>query len=96
METGFALTVLAALVLANALATRVVLRDPYSEQRQKIAQCCAVWLVPVIGAIVIFALHRNAEKPSGRYRESETGPWDDLTSGRGVSRAVNTHADDAP
>ena len=95
METIVVLVVLAALVLANGLATRVALRDPYSERRQKVAQCCAVWLLPVFGAILIFFLHRKPEKPSGRYRDSEYRP-DDLTSGRGVSHSVSTHADDTP
>ena len=95
MEAIVVLVVLAALLLANVWATRVVLRGPYSERRQKVVQCSAVWLLPVFGAILIFALHREPEKPAGRYRDYENRP-DDLPSGGGVSHTGNTHADDTP
>jgi hypothetical protein len=93
MEMAIALAVLAVLVVANGLATRVVLRDRYAERRQKLAQCLAIWLIPVFGAILVLALHRQPEKPVGRYRES-LDPPDDLTGGRGIGRSVTTHADD--
>jgi hypothetical protein len=96
MEMAIALSVVAALVVANGFATRIVLRDPYSERHQKVFQCLAVWLVPVFGAIFALALHRKPEKPTGRYRESLDPPWDDMTTTRGVGHSIRTHADDQP
>ena len=94
METAAALSVVAALVAVNGLATWIVIREPYSERHQKIFQCLAVWLVPVLGAIFIFALHRKPEKSTGRYRESPDPRWDDVTSTKGVGRSIHTPADD--
>jgi hypothetical protein len=94
MEMAIALSLLAALAVANGLATYIVLRDPYAERYQKAFQCLAVWLVPIFGAIFIFALHRKPEKPGGRYGESLDPPWDDMTSNRGVGRSIHTHADE--
>ena len=96
METAIALSVVAALVVANGLATRVVLKDAYAERHHKIFQCLAVWLIPVLGAIFVFALYRKPEEPSGRYRESLDPPYDEVTTARGLDRAVRTHADDPP
>lgn len=96
MEMAIALSIVAALVVANAFASRVVLRDPYTERHQKVFQCLAVWLIPVFGAIFIFALHRTPEKPTDRYREPHDPPWDDVTTTRGVGHSIRTHADDQP
>jgi len=94
MEIAIALLVLGALVVANGFATRVVLRDPDSERRQRLFQLLVVWLVPVLGAIFVFALHRTPEKPSGRYRESPDPTSDDFAHSRYVGRAINPHVDD--
>jgi hypothetical protein len=96
MDMAIALSLAAALVVANGLATRIALRDPYTECHQKLFQCVAVWLVPVFGAIFVFALHRKPEKPTGRYRESLDPPWDDVTTTRGVGHSIRTHAGDQP
>jgi hypothetical protein len=76
LDVAIALAVLALLVLANGLATRTVLRNPYAERRQKLFQLLALWLLPIFGAIFIFALHRKPEKPSGGYRQSLDPPWE--------------------
>lgn len=94
MEAAVALSVVAALAVVNGLATWIVVRERYSERHQKVFQCLAIWLVPVLGAIFISALHRKPEKPSGGYRESPDPRWDDDTSNRGVGRSIHTHADD--
>lgn len=96
MEIAAALAALALLAAANIVATRVALRDPYSERHQKVFQLLAVWLVPVFGAIFILALHRKPEKPTGQYGESADPPLNDFSSSRYVGRSVNTHADDQP
>ena len=94
METAVALSVVAALGVVNGLATWIVVRDRYSERHQKVFQCLAVWLVPVLGATFIFALHRKPEKPTGRYPESDDPRWDNVTSTKGIGRSIHTDAAD--
>ena len=64
-------------LLLNVFATRLIHRDEYSEKAQKIAQLLFVWLVPVIGAIVIWGMFRSEEKSPGTYREAPD-PGDDF------------------
>ena len=94
MEMVIGLSIVASLVAVNGFATRVVLRDADTERYQKVFQCAAVWLVPILGAIFVFALHRHPEKATGRYRESPDHQWDNVTSTREVGRSINTHAED--
>jgi len=84
MELAFALFAVAVPLCLNVLATRAVLRDAFAERLQKVAQVLLVWLVPLIGAIVVLAVHRRPEVPSRKYRESPD-PGDDFAfSGRAV------------
>lgn len=55
----------------NIFATRAALRDDLSERGQRIAQVLMVWLLPILGALLVLAVHRKPETPSGRYRPSE-------------------------
>jgi hypothetical protein len=84
---------LATLAGGNAVATRLVLRDKYTEQRQKAFQLLAVWLVPILGMIFVYALHRQPEAPAGRYRDIPD-PGDDFGTSRQVGQGIRTHADD--
>jgi hypothetical protein len=92
MEAAIALAALAILVVANAVATWIAMRNPHTERRQKLFQVLAVWLVPVFGAVLIFAIYRKPEKATGRYPESLDPRWDDLAG----SRPVDMHAEDQP
>ena len=67
MEIAIAGFLIALLLAANAVATRVVLRDEHSQRGQKLAQILFVWLVPIAGAIVVFAVHRRPDPPSLQY-----------------------------
>jgi hypothetical protein len=93
MESVIAIAAVAVLAGANAFATRSVLRDRYSERRQKIFQILAVWLVPVFGVTFIFALHRTPDEPSGTYRETPD-PGDDFATSRQVGRSIHSAVDD--
>ncbi|PWF54564.1 hypothetical protein C7C56_006380 [Massilia glaciei] len=53
-------------ILMLLWATLVVMRDPYSEGGQKVAQLALVWFLPAIGALIILGMHRKTEKPSGQ------------------------------
>jgi len=94
MESAVALTLLSALLVANAWATYVVVRDAYVERHQRIFQIAVVWLLPVLGAIFIFALHRKPEKPTGKYREPPN-IGDDFASPRHMGRSIHSQADDS-
>ena len=69
MDIVLTLLVVALPLWLNVKATRLVLRDDLSERWQRIAQLLLVWLVPVIGAIIVQAVHRPAEPPARKYRE---------------------------
>ena len=85
MET---LPVIAALSIPLALnlwATRLILADDLSSESQKYGQLALVWLLPLLGAVVVLAVHRKAEPPSRRYR-TQPDPGDDFTmSGKSVN-----------
>lgn len=84
MEVALALAAIAIPLWLSIKATRLVVRDLLSERRQKVAQLLLVWLVPLIGAVVVLAVHRQAEPPSRQYREP-VDPGDDFAlSGRPV------------
>jgi hypothetical protein len=84
MELATALAVLSVLLWLNIKATRLVLRDSLSERMQRIAQVLLVWLVPLVGALIVLAVHRRTEPPSQKYREA-LEPGDDYAySGRAL------------
>jgi hypothetical protein len=84
VEVTLALAVLAIPLWLNVKATLQVARDVHSEGRQKAAQLLLVWLVPLVGALVVMAIHRAAEPPSLQYRQPDD-PGDDFAySGRAV------------
>lgn len=68
-ELLLVLVLLAIILWMNVKATLLVARDSLSERSQRILQLLLVWLLPVLGALIVFAVHRPPEKPSGKYRE---------------------------
>ena len=94
VENAIALAFVATWLLVNGWATWVVWRDPASEKPQKTFQLAALWLVPIFGAIFIFALHRKPEPPSGTYRQPLDPPWDDSPASRNFGPAIDRLADD--
>jgi hypothetical protein len=86
VDLVFALMLMAAPLILNLWATRLVVRDDLSEWWQKVAQLLLVWLLPVIGAILVLIVHRKEEKSPLGYREPPD-PGDDYgASGRGVGK----------
>lgn len=71
------ITLVLILLGLDVFATRLVLRDEYSQKAQKLAQLLFVWLVPVIGAIAIWGMFRSEEASTGKYRDDQE-PDDDL------------------
>lgn len=93
MEIALATVAIAVLLVANAFATRAVWRDKFAERHQRALQLLAVWLVPVFGAILVLALHRKAEEPSRKYRESPD-PGDDFAASGKSARSIQSAVDD--
>lgn len=61
MASPFALSVLAicAIAFANVVVSARVVKCPMLSTFQKAAQCSIVWLVPIIGAVGIWAFLRS-------------------------------------
>src|SRR4051812_20638884 len=69
--------VLAGVVLwMSVKATVLVLRDSLSESKQQLLQLLLVWLIPILGPIIVFGVHRPLEKNSGKYYEPAPEPDD--------------------
>jgi hypothetical protein len=88
------LLIIGAYVGVSLWTTSVVIRDPYSERGQQVAQLVLVWFVPAVGALVVLAMHRKAEKPSGHYRNGVDAGDDFGESGRGIRQTLNAMGDD--
>jgi hypothetical protein len=85
LETLLVIAVLSIPLALNLWATRVVVVDDLSSRSQKHSQLVLVWLLPLLGAIVVLAVHRKAEPPSRKYR-THPDPGDDFTlSGKSVN-----------
>lgn len=67
MELFLALVALSIPLWLNVKATLAVRRDSLSDSSQKVIQLLLVWLIPLIGAVVVLAVHRPKENHSGRY-----------------------------
>ncbi|WP_395055485.1 hypothetical protein [Polaromonas sp.] len=94
MELAFVAFMLISLIAANGMATRLVLRDEVVSREQRIAQIFLVWLIPIIGAVLVFAVHRRPEAASRKYREAPD-PGDDFgLSGRATRSTHHADADD--
>lgn len=74
-------------------ATFLVMHDTLSEPPQRLMQLGLVWLLPVLGAIIVFAVHRPTEKHPGRYKEPPD-PSDDFGFPRHSGRRSGSDGDD--
>lgn len=82
------LLILALIVSMNVAATVAACRDEYAEGRQKALQIMIVWIVPLVGALVVLAVHRKPEQPSGTYRRADDGIGDDFGSQRPFGKSI--------
>ncbi len=61
-------TLIVLLVALNGYASLVLVRSPYYDARQKLLQLAIIWLIPVIGALLVWALARpDAPTKPRRY-----------------------------
>lgn len=79
--------------MMNVWATILVARDSLSEPSQRIVQGIIVWVVPLLGAIIVFAVHRSNEKPAGKYREIPD-PGEDFGFPRHAGRRTSEGGDE--
>ena len=93
MDIALVLAVIAVPLGLAVRATARVLEDDLSAPGRKAMQLLLVWLVPVVGAVVVLAVHRKAEPASGKYREPPDPGEDFALSGRTATAA--RHAVDA-
>jgi|GEM_PF-1743150 hypothetical protein len=56
-------------VLANLFVSYRVAASELFEPAQKIAQCVMIWLLPVLGAGLAYALMQEPKKPTRRYSD---------------------------
>ena len=62
----------------NVTATITIARDSFSDPVQRRMQLILVWILSLVGASVVLAVHREAEKPSRRYI-ARLDPEDEIT-----------------
>lgn len=93
MEVALILAATAILLWLNVKATVLVVRDDLSNRSQKSMQLAFVWFLPLLGAIVVLAVHRREERSSGKYPEAPD-PGDDYASSGYSHRAVKEALDD--
>ncbi len=58
----------AIILILQGKATLLVLRDSLCDRSQRILQLALIWFLPLIGAIIVLAVHRTHGKGSGIYR----------------------------
>mgnify|MGYP003394166101 CR=1 FL=1 len=84
MDTLVVIVALSIPLVLSLWATRLVLADDLTTHWQRASQLALIWLLPVIGAIIVLAVHRRAEPASRKYR-TEPDPGDDYAlSGKSV------------
>jgi len=93
VEIALGTLTIAVLLIVNGFATREVLRDRFAERHQRMFQLLALWLVPVFGAILVFAMHRKPEEPPRKYPEIPD-PGDDFGASGQAGRSIKPTADD--
>ena len=93
IEYAISATVVMLVLLVNIAATRLIVRDEDCERHQNILQAAVVWLIPLIGAIFVFAIHRSEEKSSGKYREPLDAGDEYRDTARNASNRARMDAD---
>ncbi len=92
MNFVIALLVIVVPLGLNVFASKTVARDDYSSKSQKVAQLLFVWLLPIIGAIFVLAVHRPQEAPARRYRE-QPDPGEDYGLSGGAAKGIGEALD---
>ena len=64
----------AGLAILNVAVILAIVRTDVYSRNQKVVQSLVVWLLPVFGAVVVYAVYRSSREPSARksHHVSET------------------------
>ena len=62
----------AILLIINLIVTYKLLKDEYYEKKQKIIQLFIIWLLPILGAILVY-LFLNKEKENNKKNQYSGG-----------------------
>lgn len=79
--TVTALFFVALIVCGNVVSTRLVLMDKLSERRQKLLQLVFIWLLPGIGAAVVYAVMHEPKMKNAAPPPRETSLGEDPNVG---------------
>jgi hypothetical protein len=83
--------ILAAQAIFNVYASLVIVRSPLATPSQKVAQTLVVWLVPVLGALIVLAIHKQ---PPAKHQNSSDVSNEERFPGLFTSYDVTTHTTD--
>lgn len=86
MKLEIAVFICAIHAVVALVASMRVFADEFSNCWQTVAQLTLVWCLPILGALVVFGVHRTAEKRSGKYRQGVDAGEDFGVSGAGGRR----------
>ena len=93
LEFLFVLIFVVIVLWMDVKATLLVIRDSLSDPKQRLMQLLVVWLLPILGAIIVFSVHRPTEKHPGYYKEPPD-PGDDFDFSRHGGRGRDSVDDD--
>lgn len=93
IELAVVLLLLAVILALDVKASMLVLRDDLSAPMQRWMQLGLVWLLPMVGALIVLAVHRAPEKPSGSYR-AEPDPNEESYASNEGSRGTRGRTHD--
>lgn len=88
MEATLVIASIVILLWLNIKATLVIRRDVLLSAVQRLSQIGIVWLFPLLGPILILAIHRPDMRTSGKYPE-EREPLEDFGTSGAKLRNVN-------
>lgn len=69
------------LLIINFIVTYKLLKDEYYEKRQKTIQLFIIWLLPIIGAVIIYLfLNRKDDTKKNLYGEGANSDYPETSS----------------
>jgi hypothetical protein len=83
--------VIAVIIPANLIVTRVIARSEAYELCQKNYQYCLIWLLPFVGTAVAYAFSREPGTNGGRTYPADLALGEDPNVG--ISNAANDYFD---
>lgn len=73
------------LVILSCLATIRIARDSILTKRQRFVQIVLVWVIPVLGPILVTAIHRSQKK---HQLQKDSEPWTAISDQQAIDMAI--------